>query len=306
MRVATAGGPWSPARSIRRPSPSRRRTDRPGRLSCGFARIPSTFAGRAVPSGAAGLRTIPLRRWLRHSRHPSRASHRPCGFPASRLRRWRYRSRRRPRACSPFSGRVTPRRRRRPRGSFVPGVLRAAHVPGPRPGWFSRPGRWGRFPASPATSVGFAHHPSQCCSDRAGGRAFVGLAPGPTCRFAVASHREFHRSRDPVVSPVRRAVGVDSWVFAPRASLRHAAADLAIAFARRAERFVVLYCPGFLSHPSGSRLPTRVVPRDSGWVPVDTGFLQRRGQPRRFPAFPTRDEPIPRLRRLSPYPNPGS
>jgi hypothetical protein len=45
------GGPWSPAPSIRRPSPSRRRTDRLRRLSCGFARIPSTFTGRAVPSG---------------------------------------------------------------------------------------------------------------------------------------------------------------------------------------------------------------------------------------------------------------
>jgi hypothetical protein len=67
------GAPWSPARSIGRPSPSRRRTDRSGRLSCGFARIPSTFAGRAVPSGGCRPPDHPASALVRDaSRHPSR------------------------------------------------------------------------------------------------------------------------------------------------------------------------------------------------------------------------------------------
>jgi hypothetical protein len=74
------GGPWSPARSIRRPSPSRRRTDRPGRLSCGFARIPSTFAGRAVPSGGCRPPDHPASALVRPLRHPSFAVASPLRF----------------------------------------------------------------------------------------------------------------------------------------------------------------------------------------------------------------------------------
>jgi hypothetical protein len=212
MRVATAGGPWSPARSIRRPSPSRRRTDRPGRLSCGFARIPSTFAGRAVPSGGCRPPGHPASAFSRDDRGTQAVAvaialavfvPRVSGSigvllpPApSRLLRWR----------------------RRPCGSFVPGVLRTAHVPGPRPGMVLA-----AWPASgipvhrrrpwdlliTLRSLGPALR-------RAGERAFYGLALGPTCRFADSVRREFHRSRDPVVTPGRWAVPVAAPGFWPR------------------------------------------------------------------------------------------
>lgn len=50
-----------------------------------------------------------------------------------------------------------------------------------------------------------------------GERAFYRcVALGPTCRLAFAVHREFHRSRDPVVMPGRWAVSVAASGFWPR------------------------------------------------------------------------------------------
>jgi len=138
----------------------------------------------------------------RRSRHPSRASHRPCGFPASRLR------------CLielfvPRAVLWSRRWRRRPCGSFVPGVLRTAHVPGPRPGWFSRPGRWRalRIAPVPATSVGFAHHPSQSWSgltSRVSAPSFGASRSGPP---AVSPSRPTASSIDRGIRLSRRVVG---------------------------------------------------------------------------------------------------
>jgi hypothetical protein len=154
---------------------SLRRTDRL-RTSLLRYRIASLRRMPAAPCrpGVPTARTIPLWRLLRPTT-PKPWSRRPCGFRASRL------------ACK---GVVTCARlssrwkrvelRRRPRGSFVAGVLQTAHVPGPRSGC-SR-GLTGAAFASPAAPVGFA----------ATLRSVVPTprvsAPrrrlGPTCRFA--------------------------------------------------------------------------------------------------------------------------
>jgi hypothetical protein len=181
------GGSWSPARSIRRPSPSRRRTDRPGRLSCGFARIPSTFTGRAVPSGGCRPPDHPASAFDCDRGHPSLPVASPLRFSCT---------------ASPLIGALTvlccatslvAPWRRRPCGSFVAGVLRTAHVPGPRPG--SSHGLAGVAALrSPATSMGFAHHPSQCCS----GPMRVGA---PSSRRARA-HVPFRRFVPPRVPSI--------------------------------------------------------------------------------------------------------
>ena len=152
---------------VRSPTGSRRH--RPGRLPPGRSRRTGRLGvslavlawhpfgvcrPRRAVRGLPASRTIPLRRSC-GSRHPSRVPRRPCGFRASRPV-FVHRSF----AAAPFSFRGGWGRR--PCGSFVPGVLRTAHVPGPRPGC-SRGLAGGAF-ASPATPVGFAD-PSQCCPD---------------------------------------------------------------------------------------------------------------------------------------------
>jgi hypothetical protein len=73
-------------------------------------------------------------------------------------------------------------RKRRPRGSFVAGFLRTAHVPGPLSGLSSRPGRSRfRLRRRPWGSL----IPSQCRSAPRVTADFVVLsAVAPTCRFA--------------------------------------------------------------------------------------------------------------------------
>jgi hypothetical protein len=163
-----------PGRSICRP-PRSRRTGRSA-TSREVSRVPRPFGvrrpRRSVPE-ATGLRTIPLRRWFesRECPTPTSASRviqtRPCGF-------WRLAS---PCACFACSW------RRRPRGSFV-AAFPSAHVPGPRFGLLSRPGR---FPfGNSATPVGFA-------------AALRSVHPVPR----VTAPRRC-RSGPPAVSPPRR------------------------------------------------------------------------------------------------------
>jgi hypothetical protein len=100
-----------------------------------FSRIgvPSAFSGRAVPSGVAVSRTIPLRR-LSRGRHPTGLRSRPCGFSTPRV--------------SPSFRSLGKRRLagHSPPDSFAT-VYRAR-------GLFSRPGRV--VALHPPTLVGFA------------------------------------------------------------------------------------------------------------------------------------------------------
>jgi len=125
-----------------------------------LSRIPSAYAGRAVPSG--GCRPPGPSRcgvWC-GSRHPSRVPRRPCGFRASRpvsvASIGLSRSVGAPRAFLVAAG--TPPVR----------VIRAwcssdSARSGPAPGLFSRPGRR-RFRA-PGDARGVCLDPSQCCPD---------------------------------------------------------------------------------------------------------------------------------------------
>jgi len=178
-----------------------------------FARVgvPSAFSGRAVPSGVAVSRTVPLRR-LSRCRHPTGVRLRPCGFSTPRVS---------------LSFRSFGKRRlagHSPPDSFT-AVYRAR-------GLFSRPGRAGI--SGPPTLVGFA------CTLRS-------VTPGvrSAARFArLRAHlpfgpfrrREWFRSR--ARDKPSRAVGdraCGSWAFVPRPSRSLRSTGPAIAFARRAD-----------------------------------------------------------------------
>jgi hypothetical protein len=179
-----------------------------------FARVgvPSAFSGRAVPSGVAVSRTVPLRR-LSRCRHPTGVRLRPCGFST-------------PRVSLPF--RSFGKRRlagHSPPDSFT-AVYRAR-------GLFSRPGRVVAW--HPPTLVGFA------CTLRSvtpgvRGRRRVSRVTGPTCRLRPFRRRECFRSR--ARDKPSRAVGdraCGSWAFVPRPSRSLRSTGPAIAFARRAD-----------------------------------------------------------------------
>jgi hypothetical protein len=131
-----------------------------------LTRVPSAFAGRAVPfAGRHAPRTIPLRHSpARHTQAPGRLV--SAVFDASRLVTFRL--------CV---SETPPARAIRPATSF-------ADVPGPRPGCYrDLAGRRYR----PATLLGFAR-PFAVSIRPEGGARLVG-ASGPTCRFAVRPSR---------------------------------------------------------------------------------------------------------------------
>lgn len=121
--------------------------------------------------------------------------------------------------------------RRRPRGSFVSGFS-AAHVPGPRHGQLSRPGRkvfvfrrrsWDLMPLRSRAS-------------RAGDGVFGHSTPRTHLPFRQPADREFHRSRGSPGWVNRGQVGRGSWGLAPRANRAVRSAGPAIAFTHRADR----------------------------------------------------------------------
>jgi len=203
--VAPAGVLSSPARVDSPPVALGRRTDRL-QASLLRYRIASLRRMPAAPCrpGVPTARTIPLWRLLRPTT-PKPWSRRPCGFRASRL------ACKGEVTCARLSSRETSRLRRRPRGSFVAGVLQTAHVPGPRPGC-SR-GLAGVAFASPAAPVGFA----------ATLRSVVPTprvsAPrrrlGPTCRFARPDPPRVPSTRDPLLGAGRRIAGPRLLGFGP-------------------------------------------------------------------------------------------
>jgi hypothetical protein len=218
-RGRAGGRPSSPARVD---SPPRRihvgQID-PGRLSCGTDRIPSAYAGRAVPSGGAARPDHPAPAFS--------ASHDTQAVVASPLRfsclaprvkvTFTY-------VCAPFI--AQNKLRRRPCGSFVAGVLpqhafraRTRAVLAAWPGGLSF--------AAPATPVGFA----------ATLRSVVPTprvsAPrrrlGPTCRFAWRSTASSIDAGRRFLGRVGGSPGRGSWALAPGVSRAVRAGDPAMA-----------------------------------------------------------------------------
>jgi len=104
--------------------------------------------------------------------------------------------------------------RRRPRGSFVAGVLQTAHVPGPRPGC-SR-GLAGAAFAFPAASVGFAATLRSVCPTPRVSAPRRRL--GPTCRFVARSTASFLVAGHRFLGRVEGPLGRGSWALAPGVS----------------------------------------------------------------------------------------
>jgi len=141
-RVRDGGGTWSPARSIGRPSPSRRRTDRPDiSPAVSLASLRRSLAVPCRPEGAA-FRTIPLRRSGCDRSAPKPAVASPLRFSC---------------LASPTVCLTDSEELRKPGGATLSrssrrggDVARAGHSwlgssysarTGPAPGLFSRPGR---------------------------------------------------------------------------------------------------------------------------------------------------------------------
>jgi hypothetical protein len=174
--------------------------------------VPSAFAGRAVPSGVAVSRTIPLRRFSR-CRHPTGVRSRPCGFSTPRVfPSFRSYGKRRPAGHSPPDSFTAVYRARAGRSRDLGGPLRGA-----------RRRSWG-------SPVPFAAFLLAC------GRRRVSRVTGPTCRLRPFRHRECFRSRardKPSRAVADRSCG--SWAFVPRPSRSLRSTGPAIAFARRAD-----------------------------------------------------------------------
>jgi hypothetical protein len=136
---------------------------------------------------------------------------------------------------------------------------------GPAPGQFSRPGRW-----RAVRTAGGVHG---ICSSPFAVLVRPSRVGAPSSRrarahlpFRLASRREFHRSRDPVVKPVRGdASAAAPGFFAPRASPRHVVVAPAIAFARRGEAAGGSVLPWVSLAPAGESCSTRVGPCSSAW-----------------------------------------
>jgi hypothetical protein len=172
------GGPLSPAPSTYRPSPSRRT----GQVGWGVSpAVPLASLRRSLAApcrpGAAGSPDHPASAFRAADDTQAVASRCPCGFRASRL----HRSVLLP--CSYRATSLVAPWRRRPVRVIRGWCLRAAHVPGPRPGKFSRPGRW-RFPV----------HRRRPWDLLIALRSF-----GPTVRVSAPSSAS--RSHPPAVSP---------------------------------------------------------------------------------------------------------
>jgi hypothetical protein len=194
---------------------------------------------RRAVRGLPASRTIPLRRSLRVT------TPKPC--PASPLRFSRLASRVR----SPIVRRAPFSSRRL--GTPPVRVIRAwcssdSARSGPAPGLFSRPGRRCFRVAGDARGV---------C------RPFAVLlrTTGECASSASLAHlpfrlpcppREFHRRGARFLGRAGDAVGRGSWVLAPRASLRHASASPAKAFARRTEPDRGSVLPWVFLHRSGN------------------------------------------------------
>jgi hypothetical protein len=174
--------------------------------------VPSAFAGRAVPSGVAVSRTIPLRRFSR-CRHPTGVRSRPCGFSTPRVfPSFRSYGKRRPAGHSPPDSFSAVYRARAGRSRDLGGSLHCTR----RRSWDS--------------PLPFAALLLAC------GRWRVSRVTGPTCRFRPVRRRECFRSR--ARDKPSRAVGgrvCGSWAFVPRPSRSLRSTGPAIAFARRAD-----------------------------------------------------------------------
>lgn len=140
---------------------------------------PSAFAGHAALSGAAGIRTLPLRRCFRPSVPSTRQvvggrlpDIRPCGFPP--LRRPEFHVGRSSGRLSLASGHASP--------------VTSADVPLP---YLANCVAWPGL-RGPAALLGF--NPSQCCSCPQADQAFPPVF-GPTCRSPAPPPRSFF-SRD--------------------------------------------------------------------------------------------------------------